>query len=157
MSLQVEHNGFVLRYSDNEDKWSVWELKLEDKSLAKLKQKVNKFVSNKLKTANLVVGIDDSSYSYGPPEKRQVVSRDAATGEYWVIQLKTGRRERVKAEKLFPWTPSIDATLVEYERLRSEGHAILRQASDLLKTLKKGSKDEIADMLIELSKAPEEE
>ena len=155
--LQVEHNGFTLRYSDNEDKWSVWELELEDKSLAKLKQKVNKFVSNKLKTASLIVGIDDSGYGSRVPEKRQVVSRDASTGEYWVIRLDNGRRERVKADKLFPWTPEVDTKIAEYERLQEEARSFMRQASAVIQSIKKGSKDEIADMLIELSKAPEEE
>jgi hypothetical protein len=156
MSLEVTHNGFTLTYSDNEDKWEVWSLKLEDKSLAKLKQKVNTYVANKIKTANLIVGIT-SEYGSQVPSRKQVVSRDAKTGEYWVKDLEDDRRERVKAEKLFPWTPEIDQQVEAYLELRRQVSDLSRQANETLKTLTKPGKDAVALMLLDLSKAPEEE
>lgn len=152
--MKFEHNGFTLSYSDNSDTWMVWELRLEDKSIAKLKQKVNKYVANRLKTANLIVGVNDS---YSAPTKKQVVSRDAATGEYWVKDLDDDRRQRVKADKLFPWTPKIDEQIKAYHAKTAEGQAILREARKMLDNLQKPSKDAIAEMLLDLAKAPVED
>ena len=152
--MKFEHNGFTLTYNDNSDTWSVWELKLEDKSIAKLKQKVNKYVANRIKTANLIVGVTES---WDAPKRKQVVSRDANTGEYWVKDLDDDRRQRVKAEKLFPWTPKIDEQIKAYQAKTAEGQAILQEARKMLDKLQKPSKDAIAEMLLDLAKAPVED
>lgn len=152
--MKFEHNGFTLTYNDNSDTWSVWELKLEDKSIAKLKQKVNKYVSNRLKTANLIVGVRSS---YGAPKKKQVISRDAKTGEYWVKDLNEDRRQREKADNLFPWTAKVEQTLAAYHAKCAEGNALLQEASKMLDKFQKPSKDAIAEMLLDLAKAPVED
>jgi hypothetical protein len=86
-----------------------------------------------------------------------VISRDAATGDYWLKDLNDDRRERVKADRLFAWTPEIDAKIAEYEALRDEANALLRKANAVLKTIRKPSDDEVALLLLDLAKAPEEE
>jgi len=44
VNITTEHRGYLIRFSENEDKWRSYDLDLEDTSLAKLKDMIDSFL-----------------------------------------------------------------------------------------------------------------
>lgn len=154
--IKVTHQGYDINYSENEDIWRCWDLNVEAASLSKAKQKINKIVANALKNMDIECYLL-SRYGGSDIEIARITSRDAKTGEFWVVKTGNERRERVKAEYLIPYTKEIADKLEEVKRLSAAGRALYKQAEDVRKSIKKQTPEECEAFLALLVKTVQEE
>lgn len=134
--IQTEHQGFKITFSDNEEVWNCWELRMEHKSLGKLKQKINKWLKERLSKSNITCAFRDT-YGHNPYEEATVVGCvNDAPGEFWITVGKDARRRKVKITELYPWTEELSAALAAYDAQRAAGNALLREATEGIKAFK---------------------
>lgn len=154
--IKITHQGFDITYAENENVWRCWKLNVEDKSLTGLRQKINKMISKALKDMSLECFVINE---YGGSEitKARITSRDAKTGEFWIVKEGNERRARVKGQYLRPWTTEIEETLAEVKRIQAEGYDLIRKSDALRKSIKPLTQEQLEAFLADLMQTVEAE
>lgn len=58
--ITTEHNGYEITYGENSDTWSCWALQLEEKTLTKLKDRINKLLADARRISVPVIQVTNS-------------------------------------------------------------------------------------------------
>jgi hypothetical protein len=128
--LKVEHHGFSINFSENEDLWRCYALGFEHKSLLKLKQKINKWLRERLDKANIVVAFKDRN-GWGDFKKATVVGMvNDEPGYYWILLEEEDRRQKVKLTELYPWSDELVAAMKIRDEKKREAQALIKAAED---------------------------
>lgn len=148
--IELDHQGFKITYSENSDKWEVWELRIEAATLSKAKAKINQHVKDVVKNADLVFGLLPG---WGSGVKKvQLISRDAKIPDkFWVID-GSGRRSCEKLSSMTVWSEDIETILEQAEALDKQASALSRQATALRATIKPMTKEQLDAILADLAK-----
>jgi len=154
--IEFTHQGFKITFSENDEVWRCWTLNFEDKSLSKLKQKINKHISVTLKKVTTPFALL-SSWGGGDIVKCSIISRDAKSGRFWVVKEGENRRSQVEPKYLAPWTKEIEDRLAEADEVTRRGKALLREADAIRKKITAMTEEEIESFLANLMKTVEDE
>lgn len=128
MSIKLDHNGYEITYSENEDLWRCWVLDLEAAKLSTLKDKVNKIDADNRRLSQCAVW--HIGYS-GQAVLRNAVLVD--TDSVWLVtpgtEKKQRRREKVKLESVALDTPENRALIGAYHTAGEVSAQALRAVS----------------------------
>lgn len=134
--LKTTHHGYTIRFSENEDLWNCYDLGFEHKSLQKLKLRINKWMKDRLDSANIVVAFRDG-YSYDEYKLATVVGAVSdEPGTFWILLDKEDKRRKVKLSLLFPWTDELVAALKAKSEKLAEADRLRREANEEFKKYK---------------------
>ena len=148
--IQTEHQGYKIRYAENEEVWRCWDLDLQSKSLAALRTKIaaaarklrvaqaaglEVWVGNSWGGGDMKLGVIDA---LDPDGKRAAVFIGQAGGD--------GKRQRSKFDiaNLLPRNPDQDAKIATMRSLLSEADRLRREADAIGKTLVRYTPETIA-------------
>ena len=135
--LKVEHQGFNINFSENEDLWRCYSLGFEHKSLLKLKQKINKWLRERLDKANIVVAFKDRG-GWSDFKKATVVGMvNDEPGSFWILIDAEDRRQKVKITELYPWTDELFEAMKDRDEKKAAAQALIRAAEDEYKVKSK--------------------
>ena len=142
--IKITHQGFDITFAENENIWRCWKLNIENENLSKLKQKINKHISVALKTMNIDCAVLDK---YGVScsndiQRGKIISRDARTGEFWVVKGANERRERVDGKFLRPWSSEIEDKIASARALHEEARRYNREATVIIQSIKPLSQEQ---------------
>ena len=167
--IQTEHRGYTVRYSENEDNWRCYDLDLEDASLAKLKERIDKLLLKVRKESAvdvLIVGSEHSSHfsvtegraidaKVGFERQRSSYSGDAKEPIRKVsLGIFSNRRGGDRGGKSFypisdvslP-TPEVYAAVAEVERLRKIAKAAEDAVKAAVRAIPRISEDDVAGLI----------
>ena len=152
--VRYKHNGYMIAFSDNRDLWYCNELDLDDKSLSKLKTKINKYDSEKRRVSNVPAW---EMQNYSTTLTPVVITLIEDDKQVWVSRDKGHNRGRERSkESLSGLIPQTDearkAILIWKDKVRIQQaaaaeekaarEAIPRVTIDMLTGLKKASEDQ---------------
>lgn len=167
--IQTEHRGYTVRYSENEDNWRCYDLDLEDASLAKLKERIDKLLLKVRKESAvdvLIVGSEHSSHftvtegraidaKVGFERQRSSYSSEAKEPIRKVsLGIFSNRRGGDRGGKSFypisdvslP-TPEVYAAVAEVERLRKIAKAAEEAVRAAVRAIPRISEEDVAGLI----------
>jgi len=133
VSIETEHNGHKITYSENEDVWRCWQLDMDGKTLSALKQKINQHDASMRRIKPTVAW---AVRSWGGPEK-VTLTLIADDKEVWAVD-EEGRRQKRAFKDLRADTPETLAAFAEYQhftKLERDYGKLAKAALDKLKPL----------------------
>lgn len=154
--LILKHNGYTIRWSDNEDCWTCSELELKNASLAKLKTAINKrdSVNRRLGDEGVPVIVLHNNMDYNTGRLGRAVLLDGDREKVWILfepdEARRSRgfgakdRELVSLTNVVANTPENYAKLEEHKALRQQKVALGDQMGDLIKALPKLTREELS-------------
>lgn len=152
--ITTEHNGHMIRYSENEDKWTCWAMSVEAKTLSALKTKLNKLDADSRRVNVTAIKLSyhtdpesahevtvtviepqreaekprwGSTTPPAPPEREAWVTYQ--TSKYRGVDKPDMKREKVELKRLLPATPEVRAMLKKARDMS----AAIKAAQDELK------------------------
>ena len=169
MSIETAHRGYTVRFSENEDYWRCYDLDLENASLAKLKEQIDKLLLKVRKESAvdvLIVGSEHSSHfsvtegraidaKVGFERQRSSYSGDAKEPIRKVsLGIFSNRRGGDRGGKSFypiseislP-TPEVYAAIAEVERLRKIAKAAEEAVKAAVRAIPRISEEDVAGLI----------
>lgn len=167
--IQTVHRDYAIRYSENEDNWRCYDLDLEDASLAKLKERIDKLLLKVRKESAvdvLIVGSEHSSHftvtegraidaKVGFERQRSSYSSEAKEPIRKVsLGIFSNRRGGDRGGKSFypisdvslP-TPEVYAAIAEVERLRKIAKAAEEAVKAAVRAIPRISEEDVAGLI----------
>lgn len=161
-SIETEHRGIKIRYSDNEDTWYCSELSFSHASLRRVKARIDKW----WKDARSKAALDAYRIGHdGTMRPTQVVEylgvrtgygRQGPLVAVLGVNYKNERpsRSEVSLSELAPAAPELVAMQAELEALKKRKREIEEEISAKVKAIPRLSLDDIAE-LVKLREEPE--
>lgn len=170
MSIETAHRGYTVRFSENEDNWRCYDLDLENASLAKLKEQIDKLLLKVRKESAVDVLIVGSEYSshFTVTEGRAIDAkigyerhRSGYTGQETKeptrkvsLGIFSNRRGGDRGGKSFypisdvslP-TPEVYAAVAEVERLRKIAKAAEEAVRAAVRAIPRISEEDVAGLI----------
>lgn len=126
-AFKFDYDGNEIQFSENEEVWRCWDLNMEDKSLSKLKEKINKFRRDTRNAGVKRVEV----YRLGSWRGGMVTLISLASEESaWITTRigRTDRREKVGLHELIFPTPENMAVLAAAKDLDDQAQELTRKA-----------------------------
>lgn len=167
MSLSTDYKGYTIRYSENEEVWTCYDVGASNEKLGRVKAKIDD-MHRKLRKANAFHCLDVSGYrgataqdativEYLGPIRKKRSSERVGTGEiedHQVAYMSVGgglsdkkTRQTGALSKLTLDTTANRHTIAEAARLMEQAREIETQAASLLKQLSSPKIEDIADLV----------
>ncbi len=145
MELQTEHKGYDLKYRESEDSWHCFDLRLSNKSLARLKSAIDTVERDARRLDNIKV-VTVSGYS----ETGKVVEATTLTedGEgVWITytdrRSNTAKREKRNLKDTALATPENLEKVKEWARLEMEVRILQKKARELLESIPRATAEQL--------------
>lgn len=149
-NLSVEHRGYSISFATNEEVWRCWTLDIEDKSLAKVKAKINK-IERDLRNAE-IKQIDAIAIETWHSFETITILSLASEGAAWIMT-KSGRREKKSLQRLALVTDENKATIKQIRELREEAARLGKHADKLVEAIPRVTVEALRALSIEGEKA----
>ena len=141
MSLEVEHAGHKITYSENESRWRCWDLDIDAPQLAAVKAKITAFYAAERKLVPT-----EAIYwrEYSSPEIMSVVmiagdkkraSYENSSRSVWAVKA-DGSRGKYTADDLKVLDDDARAKMAEHKKLAAQVSALQKQLAAIRKSLK---------------------
>jgi hypothetical protein len=118
MTPTTTHRGYSILFSEVEEVWRCQTLWLEDASLSKLKQKINKVDAGARRTDVMLAYL----ISYGTVDEVKITSLTDEKTHAWVIRGR--RRSKEELSRLVQKMPETTEQIEQAEKLRQEMGAL---------------------------------
>ena len=164
----TEYRGYSIRYSENEDVWTCYDVGASHEKLSRVKAKIDE-MHRKLRKANAFHCLDVSSYGgvsaddativeyIGPIRAKTNSFQRVGDGEIIDHEVafmsarhgSNGRKSRQKGSlsKLVLNSPENLRRIDEAKRLYEEARKIEKQSQEIMQTLDRPSVDQIAELV----------
>lgn len=136
MTLETEHNGYKIRYAENEDVWRCWVINLDGKTLSAIKAKINTEIKRAREIDAMPALAFDSSY--GITASDVVITLIADEKRVWTLgrgRMGNSKREKSNIENLFADNDENRKTLAEMKALFDRRNEIPDQIKRLRESI----------------------
>lgn len=164
----TEYRGYTIRYSENEDEWSCYDVGASHAKLSRVKAKIDE-MHRKLRKANAFHCLSVSSYGganaceativeyIGPIREKahsyqrvgdgEIIDHEVAFMSAHFGGSKKKSRQKGSLSKLVLNTPENMRRIDEANRLSDEAKALERQSQEIIKSLDRPHIDHIAELV----------
>jgi hypothetical protein len=124
---ELEHRGYVIRYSENDDVWRCYDINYQNVSVGKVKAKIDAVEREHRKMARPVIQISHG----GEAHDCVLVSLDESKDRCWITKDVKGavKREKTSISQLADPTPEVRAMVADMQEKHAAYMAAMRAHS----------------------------